>query len=110
MSRIFGPLLVVIAVVGGYLWYRNQGESKTVTTPSAPGVGGVMHGAESVGASGVHTGDTWVQAHAVGLGTALAFVVVGALLWAIWSKLGKGWLVLLVVVGLVLTGFLRVTR
>lgn len=104
MARVLGPLLLVVAVVGGYLWYQNQGKSTTVTAPPAGGVG---DRARQVGGGAVHGTDSFVQTHAAQIGYVLAFLLLGGLLWAIWTKLGKGWLILLVVVALVATGVFK---
>jgi hypothetical protein len=105
VGRVLGPLLLVAAALGGVLWYENSGKTRTVTTPGVPDVGDRARGA---GSAAVHGGDSWVQTHATAIGTVLAFVLCGALLWAIWTKLGKGWIVLLVIIALAVTGMLTV--
>ena len=104
MGKLVGLMLFVVVVVGGGYVLTHQGQSRTVTTPSAPNV----NGARDAGAHAVATGDAWYQTHAGQVGAVLAFLIVGGLVWAIWTKLGKGWLIALALVILALLGALKV--
>lgn len=96
-----GLLFIGAVAAAGFLFYQNAGKTKTVTTPNAPNAGDAARHA-------VANGDVWYQTHAGQIGAVIAFLIVGGLVWAIWTKLGKGWLIALAIVVLALLGVLKV--